>query len=376
MLLDIGLVLQSGRISSICYHAIMHVLYITRDLGNHGILRKWYRDIRRSFYFNEQDGFFEASLCQIANVTEVTAAAVLGGAVDLNRFDATVINLKAKNFADEQERFAFYKLCREQSDNPLALFIGAAQAQHMLSDEVLDTFDVIFKREPFFDKDRYQIAERNKKKIVPSMLSCPVQPIPRENLLGSLYSFFSSKGSRSRERANAVIRDVFFVGKMCSRHRLREDVVKRLVEDSNIDFAGGLLPHDSLSELRPPDDLSAKKLKGDSYISSINAAKINLALDGIGQYTFRHQELLSLGAFMMSGPSIREVELPVPLEEGKHYVAFDDLDDMVEKIRYYLAHEDERSKIAAAGKALFDEYYDPVRHGALIKSRLLNMPGV
>lgn len=73
---------------------------------------------------------------------------------------------------------------------------------------------------------------------------------------------------------------------------------------------------------------------------------------------------------MMSSPSIRDVELPMPLEEGKHYVAFDDMDDMVEKIRYYLSHEDERLKIAAAGKRLFDEYYNPERHGQEILAAL------
>ena len=43
---------------------------------------------------------------------------------------------------------------------------------------------------------------------------------------------------------------------------------------------------------------------------------------------------------------------------------------MVDKIRYYLAYEDERQKIAGGGKQLFDEYYNPKRHGATLLSAL------
>ena len=32
---------------------------------------------------------------------------------------------------------------------------------------------------------------------------------------------------------------------------------------------------------------------------------------------------------------------------------------------YYLEHKDEREQIARAGKELFDEYYDPERHGRI-----------
>ncbi len=39
------------------------------------------------------------------------------------------------------------------------------------------------------------------------------------------------------------------------------------------------------------------------------------------------------------------------LTPGKHFVAFEDERDLVEKVRYYLAHEDERAAIGAAGCA-------------------------
>lgn len=44
-------------------------------------------------------------------------------------------------------------------------------------------------------------------------------------------------------------------------------------------------------------------------------------------------------------------------EDGKHLVIYNNDDDMVQKVRYYLEHEDEREKIAEAGRMLTVEKY-------------------
>ena len=349
----------------------MNILYIRRDMNTHGTLKKMYRHCRKSCFFTEQDGFFEASLQQVGSITEVSVGDVESNKADPADFDATIVNLKAKNFFNKSQQRKFYQLCRNKSSKPLALFIGAAQAEYMLDDEALNNFDVIFKREPFKDKDRYAISDENKSKIRPTMICSPTPKIPRDTVFGHLCTNFLVRANKVGSNVWGQERDVFFVGKMCKWHSLREDVVRRLVEQKNIDFHGGLLSHESATVQSPAPELRAKKLRGREYFSAVQVAKVNIALDGVGQYTFRHQELLALGAFMMSGPSIRELELPMPLEENKHYVAFDNLDDMVEKIRYYLEHDAERKKIAAAGKELFDTYYDPVRHGKELRRALV-----
>jgi len=60
----------------------------------------------------------------------------------------------------------------------------------------------------------------------------------------------------------------------------------------------------------------------------------------------RVHESIGTGSFLLTNrvPFIEEL-----YEDGKHLVLYDSLDDMIEKAKYYLAHDDEREKIAQAG---------------------------
>lgn len=66
----------------------------------------------------------------------------------------------------------------------------------------------------------------------------------------------------------------------------------------------------------------------------------------------RVQEVLSTGSFLLTNwiPTLGEL-----YEDGKHLVTYKTLDEMVEKTKYYLEHEDEREKIAEAGHKHFVE---------------------
>lgn len=57
-------------------------------------------------------------------------------------------------------------------------------------------------------------------------------------------------------------------------------------------------------------------------------------------------EVMATGSFLLTDwvPTIDEL-----FEDGKHLVLFHSLDEMVDKARYYLTHDDEREKIAQAG---------------------------
>jgi hypothetical protein len=75
-------------------------------------------------------------------------------------------------------------------------------------------------------------------------------------------------------------------------------------------------------------------------------SKICFNIAWFDDINMRNFEVLGSGGFLLTNdiPSIHEV-----FEDGKHLVLYKDLDDAVEKARYYLKHEDERNRIAEAG---------------------------
>jgi len=62
--------------------------------------------------------------------------------------------------------------------------------------------------------------------------------------------------------------------------------------------------------------------------------------------TARTFEVPASGGFMLHERTSEAVHY---FEDGKECAFFDDADDLVAKIRYYLAHDDERRAIAEAG---------------------------
>ena len=108
----------------------------------------------------------------------------------------------------------------------------------------------------------------------------------------------------------------------------------------------------SASLLRP--SIRAESIFGDYYAAAITASKINLGLvhervpGGVSgdQVTSRTFEIPACGGFMLHE---RTSELADHYQEGREVACFDSHDELVEKVRYYLDHEDERVQIARAG---------------------------
>jgi len=91
---------------------------------------------------------------------------------------------------------------------------------------------------------------------------------------------------------------------------------------------------------------------GHQYSRMVQAARINLGMMGVtpaarDETTTRTYEIPACGGFMLHE---RTGEIHDLFEEGREVECFASGQELAEKIRYYLAHPEQRAAIAAAGK--------------------------
>ena len=309
-----------------------------------------------------QEGFFEASLYQASPIKGVQLDAFCGmNATELNASDACVVNARCAGTFDGPPDEALMQLKKFRGAK--ALFLHNAHPKVMPSDATLDQFDVVFKREPYRDRDRYAISSANKAKIVPTHLSNPF--------------LVTSTKWKSRNRNQPLkryawqtpsVHDVGFLGSAGgNKVNLREETWQRVI-DTGFKAFGGIY---SIKGYDVPQHLVGQKLGKPAYMAEVMQTAVNLALNGHGPFTYRHLELFWAGAFTLSNGEIRDQELRAPLVENRDYVAFDNLDEMVDKIRYYLDNPKERETIARNGRAAYEVLHDTAAHAEEIKAALL-----
>jgi hypothetical protein len=135
-------------------------------------------------------------------------------------------------------------------------------------------------------------------------------------------------------------RDFNIVGRFgyAFQETIRRRAVEILSADPSLGFVGG-----------------GAKVRYCRFMRECANAKLSLHMPGNGPFTYRVVEFLGLGSCMVS---LRfATELHVPLLPGVHYVEVaDDLSDLADKVRFYLRHDKERTRIASAGREYFDRY--------------------
>lgn len=95
----------------------------------------------------------------------------------------------------------------------------------------------------------------------------------------------------------------------------------------------------------------AAKIYANSLIS------LNISLNG--DLNMRVFEVLSSGGFLLTDRLSKQTRLNEVLEEGKHFVSYENETDLIDKITYYQNHPEEARKIAAEGAKHFWENYTP-----------------
>ena len=147
--------------------------------------------------------------------------------------------------------------------------------------------------------------------------------------------------------------DVCFIGGLSGRfHAARRAMVEYAIENGvNIKVWGGYREHFVGS---PILRVWQGQIWGEEQVKALCAAKIGLNFH-VDHHAGELDRGLNLRAFELAACGVFQLLQRVPsvgefFEEGEEIVCFETKEEMLDKIRYYLAHESERRQIAEAAR--------------------------
>lgn len=344
----------------------MNVLYIKKEERG-PCWKRTLKEIRDLYYLHHRVGFFLASLHTISRVKKISFKQLNGYSKrKINTYDAIVFNYECRFRREGHPIDSLFEglqmVEKNIRDIPVILLVSSPNAKSMPEDEILNYFDLVFRREHYKDLDRYDISDSNKEKIRTTILSCPLVPSTILN-----YNSIDPSEYGFDHVSEFYERDLFFLGQATSSKRI--EIVNKL-EKSDLKFFGGLHTNLRNPDRSFPDYIEAPRLSQEEFYNYTRTSKINLGLSGYGAFTYRHWEIWALCAFMISTSSIRNLELPFEAFENEHFAVFESFDDLIDKVKFYKDNEAERDRIAKNGRELFVNEYDFHKHGAYIKKSL------
>ena len=152
-----------------------------------------------------------------------------------------------------------------------------------------------------------------------------------------------------RELARKLESDVCFVGHTEPHYYYRLKAVSHVV--NNLAVWGEQWPRKTLFHPWLKKAYRGGGIWHIEYAKAICCAKIGLGfLSKLApeQSTTRTFEIPACGTFLLAERTNEHLEL---FEEGKEAEFFSSDEELIDKVKYYLAHDDERKQIAAAGRA-------------------------
>ena len=303
--------------------------------------------ILKNFSFNRKatkstSGYVDAAIHSNAYVIELPYSYCIIFSKILNfLFDGIFINWKFTNYRKDKEDIEKKLLILSKLFNIKKVIVdGRDQSFNIIENKILDEFDYVIKR------------EKNKKIINKKYLTTilPCRLIDYKILKNKEHINWRSVGNSQPN--NNPIYDIFFSGQKTSKHR---NEFIEFLNNKNYNFFGRI------------ENL---KIPFNQYLAAIYNSSINLALEGKGEFTFRHLEILASCSFMICQSSINDLDLPLPLIDGKHFVTFKNKEDLVEKIDFYLKNNKLRNEIALNGRKILEEHYSPMKHGKFLFSKI------
>ncbi len=143
--------------------------------------------------------------------------------------------------------------------------------------------------------------------------------------------------------------DAIFIGTYTEYKRSILSGLKRLCPTLQLQVWGNQWDRCGAPELKA--SIAGSAIEGRSYTKAIKAAKINLAIMGVNpgakdETTTRTYEIPACGGFMLHE---RTAELTELFVEGEEVACFDSVEELAEKVEFYLAYPEERERVAAGG---------------------------
>jgi glycosyltransferase involved in cell wall biosynthesis len=305
--------------------------------------------VLKNFSFNKKinkntSGYIDAAIHSNAYVLELPYNYCLIFSKILNLFfDGIFVNWKFTNYRNDKEDLEKKLFKLSKIFNIKKVIVDATDKSiNIIKDEILDGFDYVIKRE----KNK-QISN---KKYFTTILSCRMV---NYKISKNKENIDWNKIGNSKPNNNPKY-DIFFSGRKTSKYRKE---LTEFLHSKEYNFFGRA------------EDL---KIPFDQYLSGIYNSSINLALEGKGEFTFRHLEILASCSFMLCQSSVNELELPLPLVDGKHFVSFKNKEDLIEKINYYLENNVLRNEIALNGRKVLEEHYSPKKHGEFLINKIFS----
>lgn len=166
--------------------------------------------------------------------------------------------------------------------------------------------------------------------------------------------FLSLLPSIKKERANKIFKyDIIGILRL-TKYEMRLEAVK-IILDQPWKSIAWVTPHPGRP--RPPSKyFKAQKYPYDQYLRMQAQTKLGFALPGVGDLTFRQMELMAMGRpCIITEPSLQ----PVAKSNDSYITIKNDLSDFIDKVNYYLIHEEEREEIGRKGMKFYNRYYSP-----------------